>query len=87
VDDPNVVAGDSFNPNVDAIVEQVLRQAKDGGTVIFHLGGPNAPSTLAALRKVVPALEQRGYVFSAKEVTPPPVRRAPAGPSRPASRR
>ncbi len=66
VDDPNVIAGDPFNRNVTAIVEQVLRQAKDGGTVIFHLGGPNAPVTLDALKKVVPLLEQRGYRFAAK---------------------
>jgi peptidoglycan-N-acetylglucosamine deacetylase len=66
VDDPNVVAGDAFNRNVDAIVEQVLRHAKDGGTVIFHLGGPNAPVTLDALKKAVPSLERRGYVFAAK---------------------
>jgi peptidoglycan/xylan/chitin deacetylase (PgdA/CDA1 family) len=66
VDDPNVIAGDSFSRNVGAIVEQVLRQAKDGGTVIFHLGGPNAPVTLEALKTVVPLLEKRGYVFAAK---------------------
>ncbi len=66
VDTPNVIAGDSFNRNTAAIVEQVLRHAKDGGTVIFHLGGPNAPVTLEALRKLVPLLEKRGYVFGAK---------------------
>jgi peptidoglycan-N-acetylglucosamine deacetylase len=66
VDTPTVIAGDSFNRNVQAIVEQVLRQAKDGGTVIFHLGGPNAPVTLEALKQVVPVLEKRGYVFAAK---------------------
>jgi peptidoglycan-N-acetylglucosamine deacetylase len=66
VDVPTVIAGDSFNRNVDAIAEQVLRQAKDGGTVIFHLGGPNAPVTLDALKRVVPLLEKRGYVFAKK---------------------
>jgi peptidoglycan-N-acetylglucosamine deacetylase len=66
VDDPDVIAGDSFNRNAGAIVEQVLRQAKDGGTVIFHLGGPNAPASLEALKKVVPLLEKRGYVFASK---------------------
>jgi peptidoglycan-N-acetylglucosamine deacetylase len=66
VDDPNVIAGDPFNHNVEGIVAQVIKQAKDGGTVIFHLGGPNAPSTFAALEKLVPLLGQRGYVFASK---------------------
>jgi peptidoglycan/xylan/chitin deacetylase (PgdA/CDA1 family) len=66
VDTPNVIAGDSFNSNVKAIVEQVLKQTKNRGTVIFHLGGPNAPATLAALKQVVPALAKRGYVFAGK---------------------
>jgi peptidoglycan-N-acetylglucosamine deacetylase len=66
VDDPNVIAGDAFSHNPDAIVAQVLKQAKDGGTLIMHLGGPNAPSTLAALKKLVPLLEQKGYVFELK---------------------
>lgn len=66
VDVPDVIAGDSFNHNVTAIVEQVLRQAKDRATIIFHLGGPNAPVTLDALKKVVPRLEKRGYVFASK---------------------
>jgi peptidoglycan-N-acetylglucosamine deacetylase len=64
VDTPNVIAGDSFNQNVDAIVQQVLRQARNGGTVLFHFGGPNAPATLRALERVVPELEKRGYAFA-----------------------
>jgi peptidoglycan-N-acetylglucosamine deacetylase len=66
VDTPTVIAGDSFNSNVDAIVRQVLRQARAGGTVLFHLGGPNAPATLDALERVVPALERKGYEFAGK---------------------
>jgi len=64
VDVPDVVAGDSFSSNAEAIVQQVLRKAKNGATVIFHLGGPNAPATLDALTKVVPALRKKGYAFS-----------------------
>jgi peptidoglycan-N-acetylglucosamine deacetylase len=66
VDTPTVVAGDSFNHDVDAIVRQVIRQARDGGTVIFHLGGPNAPVTLEALKRVVPELRKQGYEFARK---------------------
>lgn len=64
VDTPTVVAGDSFNHDMEAIVRQVIRQARDGGTVIFHLGGPNAPATLEALKRVVPELRRRGYEFA-----------------------
>ena len=66
VDTATVVAGDSFNHDVDAIVRQVIRQARDGGTVIFHLGGPNAPVTLEALKRVVPELRKQGYEFARK---------------------
>jgi peptidoglycan/xylan/chitin deacetylase (PgdA/CDA1 family) len=66
VDTPTIISGDPFNKNVDAIVLQVLRRAAPGGTVVFHLGGPNAPSTLEALRALVPALRKRGYEFGKK---------------------
>ena len=61
VDTPTIVSGDPFNRDVDAIVRQVLKRAAPGGTVIFHLGGPNAPATLDALRRLVPELRKRGY--------------------------
>jgi peptidoglycan/xylan/chitin deacetylase (PgdA/CDA1 family) len=63
VDVPTVVAGDAFAHNARAIVRSVLRQARDGGVVLFHLGGPNAPVTLDALRALVPALTSRGFTF------------------------
>ena len=66
VDTPTIVSGDPFNRDVDAIVRQVLKRATPGGTVIFHLGGPNAPSTLEALRKLVPELRKRGYELAMK---------------------
>jgi peptidoglycan-N-acetylglucosamine deacetylase len=68
VDTPDVVSGDAFNHDVDAIVRQVLTRAKNGGTVLFHLGGPNAPATLAALTRVVPALRKLGYEFTARSL-------------------
>lgn len=66
VDTPTVVSGDPFTHDVDAVVRQVLRRAKDGGTVVFHLGGPNAPVTLEVLRTLVPELRRRGYEFGEK---------------------
>ncbi len=66
VDTPDIVAGDPFTRDVGAVVRQVLKRAVSGGTVIFHLGGPNAPATLDALRALVPALRKRGYEFGRK---------------------
>jgi peptidoglycan/xylan/chitin deacetylase (PgdA/CDA1 family) len=66
VDTPTIISGDPFNPDADAIVRQVLKRAAPGGTVLFHLGGPNAPSTLDALRKLVPELRKRGYELKMK---------------------
>ncbi len=66
VDTPMIVSGDAFNRDVDAIVWQVLKRAAPGGTVVFHLGGPNAPATLEALRKLVPELRKRGYELAMK---------------------
>jgi peptidoglycan/xylan/chitin deacetylase (PgdA/CDA1 family) len=65
-DTPDIVSGDAFSHDADAVVEQVLRLARGGGTVIFHLGGPNAPVTLDALKRVVPALGKMGYEFVLK---------------------
>jgi peptidoglycan/xylan/chitin deacetylase (PgdA/CDA1 family) len=66
VDVPDIVSGDAFSHDADAVVQQVLRLARPGGTVIFHLGGPNAPVTLDALKRVVPALRKMGYEFVLK---------------------
>ena len=66
VDAPDIVSGDAFSHDADAVVQQVLRLARGGGTVIFHLGGPNAPVTLDVLKRVVPALRKLGYEFVLK---------------------
>ncbi len=63
VDTPTIVAGDAFARDARAIVRAVMRQAQDGGVVLFHLGGPNAPVTLDALRALVPVLSAQGYHF------------------------
>jgi len=65
IDTPSVTSGDAFNRDAKAIVYDVLRSAKGGAEVVFHLGGPNAPATLQALRELVPMLLARGYVFRA----------------------
>ena len=65
VADNGIASGDAFNKNTKSIVTNVLSQVKDGSVVIMHLGGPNATGTEVALKKIVPTLEQRGYVFKA----------------------
>lgn len=55
---------DAFNSHPAQISDTVLSQAKPGSIVIMHLqAGANAPATGAALRVIVPALQQRGYSF------------------------
>ncbi|HET9847508.1 MAG TPA: polysaccharide deacetylase family protein, partial [Candidatus Dormibacteraeota bacterium] len=55
---------DAFNPHPKQISATVLSQVAPGSIVIMHLqAGANAPGTGAALRVIVPALQQRGYRF------------------------
>jgi peptidoglycan/xylan/chitin deacetylase (PgdA/CDA1 family) len=64
VEDGTVVAGDPFNENLQAIVNAVLAKAKNEATVIMHVGGANAPKSLAALEQIVPQLRAQGYQFA-----------------------
>ncbi len=64
INDGNLVSGDAFNRNADGIARRVISSAKDGSVVVMHLGGPNAPATTDALRKIVPALRAEGFAFS-----------------------
>jgi peptidoglycan/xylan/chitin deacetylase (PgdA/CDA1 family) len=55
---------DAFNAYPAQISGAVLSQVKPGSIVIMHLqAGANAPATGAALRVIVPGLQQRGYRF------------------------
>jgi peptidoglycan-N-acetylglucosamine deacetylase len=67
IDDGTVISGDPFNANTASIVNAVLTRAKDGATIIMHVGGPNAPKSLAALQQIVPRLEAEGYRFAKLE--------------------
>lgn len=60
----NVNSIDAFNSHPEQITATVLSQVKPGSIVIMHLqAGANAPATGAALRGIVPALQERGYRF------------------------
>ncbi len=57
------ISGDAFNHNLNTIVKTVLKRAHNGSILLMHTGGPHAPKTLAALKKIVPLLRHQGYEF------------------------
>ena len=60
----DVRAGDGFNPSAAAIASRVESQTRPGSIVVMHLhGGPYAPMTAPALRRIIPALRQRRLEF------------------------
>jgi peptidoglycan-N-acetylglucosamine deacetylase len=72
VDRPTVVSGDAFNPDAAAIAAEVVRRARDGSVILFHVGGPHAPATLDALRLLVPRLRAKGFAFQNAPPVPEP---------------
>lgn len=63
IDNGTVIAGDPFNSSTKAIVHAVLTHATSSAVVIMHVGGHNAPKSLAALKRIVPRLKRDGYQF------------------------
>ncbi|MCX5203496.1 polysaccharide deacetylase family protein [Streptomyces sp. NBC_00237] len=59
----DVVSGDAFATNADAVAEQVLAGVKPGSLVVMHCTRSAAPVTEKALRRVVPELRKKGYRF------------------------
>ena len=57
-------SGDAFNPNTEAIVQNVLHNARTGAIVVFHLsGGRYAPKTEEVIKRIIPELKKQGYEF------------------------
>ncbi|MBV9213082.1 MAG: polysaccharide deacetylase family protein [Actinobacteria bacterium] len=57
----DVVSGDPGQPDPAVVANNVLRGAHPGSIIVMHLvGAPNAPATAAALRTILPGLQQRG---------------------------
>jgi peptidoglycan/xylan/chitin deacetylase (PgdA/CDA1 family) len=57
----DVISGDAYLRDPDAVARQTLRAVRPGSIVVMHLvGAPNAPATAAALRTILPALRARG---------------------------
>ncbi|MER7953936.1 polysaccharide deacetylase family protein [Streptomyces sp. NPDC096030] len=59
----DVVSGDAFAKDGDAVAEQVLDGVKPGSLVVMHCTRSAAPVTEQAIRRIVPALRAKGYRF------------------------
>ncbi|MFJ9815544.1 polysaccharide deacetylase family protein [Streptomyces sp. NPDC101151] len=59
----DVVSGDAFATDADAVVRQVLDGVKPGSVVVMHCTRSAAPTTEQVVRTVVPELRKQGYRF------------------------
>ncbi|MBL1084236.1 polysaccharide deacetylase family protein [Streptomyces actinomycinicus] len=59
----DVVSGDAFATDADAVARQVLDGVKPGSVVVMHCTRSAAPTTERVVRAVVPELRSRGYRF------------------------
>lgn len=59
--DWDVNVSDAFATNPDLVSASLAKQAQPGSIFVFHANGaPNAPETLAIIKKLVPALKAKG---------------------------
>ncbi len=59
----DVVSGDAFATDADAVARQVLEGVKPGSVVVMHCTRSAAPTTEQALRTIVPELRKQGFRF------------------------
>ncbi|MFD6533514.1 polysaccharide deacetylase family protein [Streptomyces sp. NPDC060184] len=59
----DVVGGDAFATDSDAVAQQVLDGVTPGSLVVLHCTRSAAPATEEAVRRIVPELRARGYRF------------------------
>ncbi|MFH8976537.1 polysaccharide deacetylase family protein [Streptomyces sp. NPDC017890] len=59
----DVVSGDAFATDADAVARQVLDGVRPGSVVVMHCTRSAAPVTEEAVRTIVPELRRRGYRF------------------------
>ncbi|MFD8688779.1 polysaccharide deacetylase family protein [Streptomyces sp. NPDC059651] len=59
----DVVSGDAFATDADAVAQQVLDGVRPGSLVVLHCTRSAAPVTAEAVGRVVPELRARGYRF------------------------
>ncbi|MFJ2830106.1 polysaccharide deacetylase family protein [Streptomyces sp. NPDC087263] len=59
----DVVSGDAFATDADAVAQEVLDGVRPGSVVVMHCTRSAAPATEQALRTIVPELRKRGFRF------------------------
>ena len=59
----DVVSGDAFATDSDAVAQQVLEGVRPGSVVVMHCTRSAAPATERAVRTIVPELRKKGYRF------------------------
>jgi peptidoglycan/xylan/chitin deacetylase (PgdA/CDA1 family) len=59
----DVVSGDAFATDADAVARQVLDGVRAGSVVVMHCTRSAAPATEEAVRTIVPELRKRGFRF------------------------
>ncbi|MFF3942170.1 polysaccharide deacetylase family protein [Streptomyces phaeofaciens] len=59
----DVVSGDAFATDADAVAQDVLDGVRPGSVVVMHCTRSAAPTTERAVRAIVPELRRRGYRF------------------------
>jgi peptidoglycan/xylan/chitin deacetylase (PgdA/CDA1 family) len=59
----DVVGGDAFATDADAVTRQVLDGVRPGSVVVLHCTRSAAPTTERVVRTVVPRLRAQGYRF------------------------
>ncbi len=59
----DVVGGDAFATDADAVARQVLDGVRPGSVVVLHCTLSAAPATERAVRTMVPELRERGFRF------------------------
>ena len=58
-----VMPWDWRNSSEDAIIKKILGSLENGGIITLHDGGGRRTETLKAVKKLVPAIRQRGFAF------------------------
>ncbi|MFD7550185.1 polysaccharide deacetylase family protein [Streptomyces sp. NPDC059816] len=59
----DVVGGDAFATDAEAVAQEVLDGVRPGSVVVLHCTRSAAPTTERVIREVVPELRERGYRF------------------------